>query len=355
MQYEALKIFSATIIQRHFRGYIDRDLYRRKKFKHWYDTIYIPSILKVQACSRMHRAKVAYKLLIKSNLAAKTIQRVYKRMKEKAARRERFREVIRLKRIKNATIISKYVRRWLHVKAYKVTMLARAGKRILAGKVIMRAWRNFVYGKRLQILLDEYRLKLLKEKSLKLKLSREEILLDIKEIKNDIEFLEKAINRMKKRLKEVDTFLLEANMRIPKLQMDLATISNEDMERGWAEAYGQEYESLNHMASMATIEKRMLKHSLMNKNREMLFLQCELEDTEWEADNIGVLELENMEALRRSEVGRVERRVIDKKNRALRTERCKWKIDSIRKNVIARNRLNFMSLLKEVLINILLI
>ena len=133
-----------------------------------------------------------------------------------------------------------------------------------------------------------------------------------------------------------------------KLQMDLAAINNEDMERGWAEAYGQEYEALNHMANMATIEKRMLKNSLMKKAREMLFLQCELEDTEWESDNICILELANVESLRRSEVGRVERRAIDKKNRALREERCRWKIDSVRRNVIERNRIALADIMIKV-------
>ena len=174
------------------------------------------------------------------------------------------------------------------------------------------------------------------------------VFLDIEEIKQDIDFLCKSMEMYKKRLHDVSTFVIEANLRIPQLQMDLATITAEDLEKGWAEAYGQEYESLNHMSRMAREEERLLRAQLIKKNRELLDLYCELEEAELEADHLAVLELANIECLRRSEVGRIERRLIDKRNRAIRAERCAWKIDSVRRNVIARNRTNMAQLIKTV-------
>lgn len=348
MKYEGLKIHSATLIQKLFRGYLDRDLASRRKKAHWYATVYMPSVILVQATTRMHMALKAYKHLLLQNVAAGKIQFVYRAMLARVARRRRFQEIIRLRRIKNVIIIQSHIRKWLGVMAYKRTLLARAGKRILAGKVIMRAWRNFVYAKRLQILLDESRLKILTDKRGKMVTAREEILEDIQEIKKDIEFTQRSVDRLKIRLKAVDKFIIEANLRIPTLQMELASLSNEDFERGWAEAYGQEYEGLNHMQKMATEERRLIRHYIIRKKREILDLRCELEDSEWEADQIAVLELANVEALRRSEVGRIERRIIDKKNRGLREERCRWKIDSIRMNVITRNRGVTNTLMKEV-------
>lgn len=350
MVYAGMKISGALAVQRIVRGHFDRDLYRRKRAAHWYATVYIPSVLKSQAACRMHQARKAYVIKKIQWAAASVIQRVYRQLVEKAARRARFRELIVLKRMRMAIVMGKYIRRWLAMKSYKRVLFERAGKRILAGKVILRAWRHFIYGKRLQILLDENRLKILTAKSVKMTESRRDIMLDVEEIRGDIAATKKNIERFKERLHIVNTFCIESGLRIPQLQMSLATISAEDMEKGWAEAYGQEYESLNHMCAMATEERRLLKSMIMKKHNELLMLQCELEDTELEADHIAVLELANFEGLRRSEVGRIERRLIDKRNRALRVERCKWKIDSIRRNVIARKRSNLVRLVKEVCI-----
>ena len=348
MAYEALRQRSATAIQKLFRGYFDRDLAGRRKQTHWYETVYIPSILKSQAIARMHQARVAFLLLKKKHRSAATIQHIYRKLTARAERLRRFRALYELKRIRCAIIMQKHVRRFLGRKGYKRALLARAGKRMLAGKVLIRAWKNYVYGKRLQILLDDNRLKILNEKAEKLKNARGDVHEDIADIKQDLDFLEKAIQRLKDRLKKVDTFLVEANMRIPVLQMELAKLSNEDFERGWAEAYGLEYESLNHMSNMATEEKRLLKSALMKKHKELLYLRCELEDAEWEHDEVAVLELANMETLRRSEVGRIERRVLDKYARALREERCRWQIESVRRNVIERNRKRVAALVKQV-------
>jgi hypothetical protein len=348
MIYEGQKISGALAVQRIVRGHFDRDLYRRRKAAHWYATVYMPAVLKSQAACRMHQARRAFVVKKIQWAAASVIQRVYRQLVEKAARRARFRELIELKRKRMAIVMSKYIRRWLCRKNFKKCLFERAGRRILAGKVILRAWRHFVYGKRLQILLDENRLKLLTARSIKMTQSRKDIMQDVEEIRADMAATKKNIERFKARLHIVDTFCIESGLRIPQLQMNLASISAEDMEKGWAEAYGQEYESLNHMASMAREERRLLKSMLMKKAKELLMLQCELEDTELEADHIAVLELANFEGLRRSEVGRIERRIIDKRNRALRVERCKWKIDSIRRNVIARTRTNLPELIKEV-------
>lgn len=348
MIYEGKKISGALAVQRIVRGHFDRDLYKRKRAAHWYAHVYMPAVLKSQACCRMHQAKKAYEIKKIQSAAAAVIQRVYRQLVEKAARRQRFRELIQLKRSRMAIVMSKYIRRWLCMMSYKKILFMRAGKRIIAGKVILRAWRHFVYGKRLQILLDENRLKLLTARSIKMTESRKDIMLDVEEIREDLVAIKKNIERFKARLHVVDTFCIESGLRIPQLQMSLASISAEDMEKGWAEAYGQEYESLNHMAAMAGEERRLLKAMLMKKANELLMLQCELEDTELEADHIAVLELANFEGLRRSEVGRIERRIVDKRNRSLRVERCKWKIDSVRRNVIARNRSNMPALVKEV-------
>ena len=89
---------------------------------------------------------------------------------------------------------------------------------------------------------------------------------------------------------------------------------------------------------MAKEEQRLLRSRHLLVTKELTILYCELEDVEIELDHIGTLEVEAMEGMRRANVGRIERRVMDAKNRLIRVERSKWKTEAIRLKVIQRNR-----------------
>jgi hypothetical protein len=57
-----------------------------------------------------------------------------------------------------ATRIQSHIRKLLARIYYLKIKLIRKGKVILASKVIMRAWTNFIFHKRFQLLLDIHRL-----------------------------------------------------------------------------------------------------------------------------------------------------------------------------------------------------
>ena len=86
---------------------------------------------------------------------------------------------------------------------------------------------------------------------------------------------------------------------------------------------------------------------MIKRRKELDLLYSELEDYELEFDRLCVLEAEYMETLRRAEVRRVERRVQDRWARLVRIEKCKWKIESNRTNVVNRNRSNYKALMKK--------
>jgi len=86
---------------------------------------------------------------------------------------------------------------------------------------------------------------------------------------------------------------------------------------------------------------------MLKRRKEIDTLYSELEDYELEFDKLCVLEAEYTETLRRAEVRRVERRVQDRWARLVRVEKCKWKIESNRMNVVNRNRPNYKALMKK--------
>lgn len=59
-------------------------------------------------------------------------------------------------------------------------------------------------------------------------------------------------------------------------------------------------------------------------------------------------EIETSEALRRAEIGRIERRLQDIRQREVRIERCRWRVAGVRRNVISRNRFDHKALVDQV-------
>lgn len=182
----------------------------------------------------------------------------------------------------------------------------------------------------------------------RIRTAREELEKDLEEVYEDVDHSVKATERTKKRIVEIEQFLAQASLRIPAIQEELANLDPEDHDRGWAEAFWHEYESLTHQEVMAKEELRLLKANLIRRKEETLSLLLEVEETEVELDRVAVLEMEACEGLRRAEVGRIERKVNDQRNRALRQERMKWKIESNRVNVIRRNRKGYQDIIANV-------
>ena len=158
---------------------------------------------------------------------------------------------------------------------------------------------------------------------------------------------EDAIRRSKERIKLLDTFTVEVAARIPKIRHEMATLQPEDYERGWADAFGNEFESLNQQLGMAKEEMRCIRAKIMRQRNEITILWCELEECEAESDHLAVTEAEAWEGLRRASVGRIERRVDDVHRRAIRVEKCKWKTEAVRLNVIRRNRAGYQEIVAK--------
>jgi stress-induced morphogen len=343
-----LEKFCAIQIQRVFRGRLDREIAAHRRYDKWYHEKCIPAIIKFQATSRRHIAQnkfLTFKLRYKSALVLQLAYRCYKARSEYHHRYQQH-----LTRIKGkyATKIQTMVRGFIGRKVFKERLYGVVGKRMIAAKVILRAWKNFCNTRRLDSLMVEHRAKLHVQKTLHLKTLREEILTDIVEIQDDIKFSKNIEVKALQRVKVLDDFIVEAHMRLPDLEKGLDTIELEDVERGWGEAYSSEYDMLTQQSIMAREELRLRRVQLRNVREEQLALFLELEDTEMELDRVAVSEVQSYEFLRQSEIEEIYKRVRRMREREVRLERCKWKIKSSRVKVIRRNRGYFNGIREKV-------
>ena len=72
---------------------------------------------------------------------------------------------------------------------------------------------------------------------------------------------EAAAKRVKGRMTILQKFLMQAELRCQRIQNDLLEMTIDDIERGWATAYGIEYEMLNHQITMGKEELRIQRYT----------------------------------------------------------------------------------------------
>jgi len=270
--------------------------------------------------------------------AAVRIQKHFRAYRSLLAKRRQWEEAQRLYRHAMATQCQAFVRGCLARMKLPALALSISGKRVFAAKVIQRAWINFRNLRRFEKLMDENRAIHLARRLVTIKDSRTDLEKDLVEIRRDLDVVIATCARNKERIKDLDDFMVETNMRLPVLVEELNSISMEDVNQGWGEAMGHEFECLTYQSNMARHEIRLRRALNRKYQREILELSLELEEGELEMDDLCAQAVESAEAMRRTETAVIERRVRRRMQRMVRVERCRWKIATNRRNVIRRGR-----------------
>ena len=343
-----LEKYCALQIQRVYRGRLDREIAYHRRRKKWYVEKFIPAIIATQAIVRMHIQQKAFLTLRLHHKMASRIQLGYFCYRARLVYAQKYREYMLRKKGSYATKIQSIVRAFIARKIFKKKLLAVVSARMLAAKTILRAWVNFTTTRRMNALMVEHRAKLYHEKTQKMKALREEIMQDLQEIREDISNAQHVTAKARKRAKELDNFVIEAEMRLPDLEKAMADMEMEDVENGWGEAYGTEYEMLTQQKIMAREELRLRRVQIRNSLDEEQELVLELEDTELELDRVASNEVYSYEYLRHSEIDEIWKRLKRIRDREVRIEKARWGIRSKRVKVIRRNKDYFHGLREQV-------
>jgi hypothetical protein len=333
-----LEKYCALQIQRVYRGRLDREIVHHRKHKKWYLEKFIPAIIATQAIVRKHIQQKAYVILRRDHQMASIIQLGYICYRARLVFRRKYREYLLRKKGNYAIKIQSIVRAFIARKIFKKKLLDVVGKRMIAAKTILRAWVNFTVTRRMNALMVEHRAKLHHEKTAKMRVLREEILADLIEIREDIKNSQHVTSKARKRAKVLGDFIVEAEMRMPDLEKSMEGIEMEDVEMGWGEAYGTEYEMLSQQKAMAREELRLRRLQIRTQLEEEQELVLELEDTEIELDKVASNEVASYEFLRQSEMNEIYKRLQRIRDREIRIEKKRWSIHSKRVKVIRRNK-----------------
>ena len=91
---------------------------------------------------------------------------------------------------------------------------------------------------------------------------------------------EHSMRRATKRLNELKDFRAEAQLRLPKVEKEIDSLTPEDIEHNWHEAFGNEYEKLTGQLHMAHEEMRLQRVHIRKCKFNVMFLRLEMEDVE---------------------------------------------------------------------------
>jgi hypothetical protein len=336
MRLEAKKFRCACVIQRRYRGRLDRELVQFRREKRYYEKVYLPAVIHVQSFIRRRQAMARYAVLLRQTAASTRIQRRYRRYVQlcEALRVYLARQSVFRNRL--ATTIQALIRGYFARLEFRRNYTIYRGKVIFAARVIMRAWMNFKFGRRFQMLMDKHRQKIYQDRIDRSLAARDELLRDLSEIEVDIVNTNEVLLRRKTRIQDLEVFIREANLRIPYVEQQIRILSDEDAEKGWEESFVNEWSTLKNQLIMVREEIRLLRFDVRKRQDEVMMLNLELEEAFIELDAIGVLSVEATEGLHRNELNIAEREVNNVWNKRIRLERCRWRIRNFRKNVLLR-------------------
>lgn len=130
VRYEKKRKNAAILIQKCYRGTLDRQIYRHKYHVKWYNEVYIPSIIKLQAQIRRYQAVNIIKNRKLRNKAASYIQRVYHNYKDRLIAKAIVDHLRKMKIFNSIAKIQCHIRRMLAFKKYKQKLLIYKGSYI---------------------------------------------------------------------------------------------------------------------------------------------------------------------------------------------------------------------------------
>ena len=204
----------------------------------------MPAIIRVQAFARMRKAQTDYQRYLLENRSSSTIQLSWFASIRRADFKVRWAALRMQAKHRAAAQLQKMARAFLARRLFRRSMLSMTGRRIYAAKTIFRAWISFKYNKRFESLLYDHKRKLRLERLERIQKARLEVEEDLEELHGDRVEAEQVVTKIKKRITQLDKFHIQADTRLSHLERELETMTPEDFERGWAEAFGNEYDCM---------------------------------------------------------------------------------------------------------------
>jgi abnormal spindle-like microcephaly-associated protein len=214
----------------------------------------------------------------------------------------------------------------------------RDGAQRKATVKIQSAWRKFKNGLRFTLLREAWEVQQSGEVLRECQEDKEGVDDDIADVKDDTKRIRKCRKHAIHRIRELRDFQWESERRLPEVEAEIEKLTEEDIEKGWAEAFETEWDILTNSLEMSEEEVLGKKIQVREYDDEIVLLELELEDLEVDMDENGTRELEELEYLRSLEIKRGMKRAEEDRIKRVRIQRLRWKVQTNRKKIIERGR-----------------
>ncbi|KAI9993905.1 hypothetical protein PInf_016427 [Phytophthora infestans] len=331
------------------RGILTRKFIQREKQKRHFRRVIEPSAARIQ---RVFRGYIVRKRLegIRDQIeAAITLQQMWRSRSTVKTIREKLRGFrLALRESAAGRIQRCYLcyRARQELDFRRLTHHARYGKAALAAQA---AWRSYCSRKQLK----EFRFcSTIERKATSLTQSKEDremIEFDVFDARADLKRVMKYKAKMLRRIREMKEMRIEWERRQPVVEQELSQLTEEDMDRGWGEAFETEKHLIHFSLELSLEDILSKKQQVREYEEEIEDLRIELEDLERDMEECILNETMELESYRDVELQRAAMMFADERARRIRLQRIRWGTRNVRKYVVARERKDLQLLQKEAL------
>ncbi|RLN55190.1 hypothetical protein BBJ29_007268 [Phytophthora kernoviae] len=172
---------------------------------------------------------------------------------------------------------------------------------------------------------------------------------DIFDARADLKRIVKYKAKTLRRIKELKKMRVEWERRQPVVDKELSQLTEEDMDRGWGEAFETEKHILHFSLELSVEDILSKKQQVREYEEEIEDLRIELEDLERDMEECVLNETMEIQSYRDMELNRASTMFADEKAYRVRLQRIRWGTRNVRKRVILRERQGVRTLEKEML------
>uniref|UniRef100_K3WKW0 Myosin motor domain-containing protein n=1 Tax=Globisporangium ultimum (strain ATCC 200006 / CBS 805.95 / DAOM BR144) TaxID=431595 RepID=K3WKW0_GLOUD len=320
------------------RGYVARKFIKREKRRRYFQFVLQPAAVNIQRIFRGYMVRKNLEDVRDHIEAAITLQQMWRKQSKIKTIQDKlrgFRAAIR--NAKAAQIQRSYrcYRARQQLLYLWMSYQARYGKAAVA---IQSAWRSHCS----RVQLKEFRFcSLIERKARSLtqcKELREMIEFDMFDARADLKRVIKYKAKSLRRIKELKEMRLEWERRQPVVEKELSELTEEDLDRGWGEAFQTEKHILHYSLELSIEDILSRKQQVREYDAEVEDLRLELEDLERDLEECILDETMELETYREMEMKHAHTMFAEEKIRNVRYQRIRWRIKSDRKKIVLRQR-----------------
>ncbi|DBA03890.1 TPA: hypothetical protein N0F65_004580 [Lagenidium giganteum] len=331
------------------RGFVVRKFYQRERRRIYHFQVVLPAAVSIQRTYRGYIVRRRLEDLRDRVEAAITLQQMWRQRSKVRVIRERlagFRDKIRhtsAATIQRAFRCSRARHRLFYLRmAYR----ARYGRAALA---VQSAWKSFSARKQLQELRFCAQIERKAQALTKWKDEREMITFDMTDARDDLKRLMKYKAKSLRRIKELKDMRVEWERRQPVIAKELSELTEEDIDRGWGEAFTTEQQVI-HFSLLLSVEDILgRREQIREYEAEIEDVRLELEDLERDLEECMLEESVELEQYRDLEIKHAHSMFTKDRDRRVQHQRIRWRIRDDRKKVVRRERTDLQLLEKDLM------